>query len=52
MGSLVKLLVCNPDPRVAEVISGLGLSDAIDFAVGPAQLTATIETPNGIVELS
>ena len=52
MGSLVKLLVCNPDPRVAEVISGLGLSDAIDFAVGPAQLTATIETPNGIIKLT
>jgi hypothetical protein len=52
MGSLVKLSVRNPDARVADVIAGLGLNNAVDFTVGPAQLTATIETPNGIIKLT
>jgi hypothetical protein len=52
MGSLVKLSVRNPDARVAGVIAGLGLNDTVDFSVGPAQLTVTIETPNGIIKLT
>jgi hypothetical protein len=52
MGSLVKLSVRHPDARVAGVITGLDLDDAVDFTVGPARLAVTIDTPKGIVELS
>ena len=52
MGSLVRLSVTNPDERVGTVLTGLGLSDSVEFIVGPANLTVTIDTPNGIVELS
>lgn len=52
MGSLVKLSVRHPDARVAGIITGLGLDGAVDFTIGPARLAVTIDTPNGIVELS
>jgi len=52
MGSLVRLSVTNPDERVGTALTGLGLSDSVEFILGPANLTVTIDTPNGIVELS
>lgn len=52
MGSLVKLSVTHPDERVGPVLAALGLSDSVDVTVGPAKLAITIDTPNGIVELS
>jgi hypothetical protein len=51
MGSLLKLAVRHPDPRVGDAIAGLALGDAVEFSEGPAQLTLTINTPNGPVQL-
>ncbi len=52
MGQLVKLSIRHPDARVGGALVALGLADSVDFSEGPAQLTATIETPNGTVTLS
>lgn len=52
MGSLVQLRVQHPDERVGLALAALGLSQTVDFTVGPAKLSLTIGTPKGQVELS
>ena len=51
MGTLVQLSVQHPDARVGAVLTALGL-DNVGFTQGPAQLSATIETATGTVELT
>lgn len=52
MGTLVQLTVQHPDERVGAVIEALGLAEAVSFTVGAAQLSATIDTPNGSIVLT
>lgn len=51
MGSLTKLAVQHDNAQVGDVLLALGLGDMVQFTVGPAKLSAAIETPTGVVEL-
>ena len=50
MGRLVSLTISHPDPATRSSVEALGLE--IQAVEGPAGLTATVETPNGTVEIS
>lgn len=50
MGRLVSLTVSHPDPAVRRSVEALGLG--LEVLEGSAGLVATVETPNGTVEIS
>lgn len=50
MGSLVSLTVSNPDSTVVSRIEALDVG--VVAKQGPARLVATVDTPNGAVEIS
>jgi hypothetical protein len=49
-GQLLSLTITHPDARVRSIASALGVG--VDVVEGPASLTARVETPNGVVEIS
>jgi len=51
MGSLAKLSVQHDDARIGVVLKELGLGTAVEFTVGAPKLSATIDTPRGVVQL-
>lgn len=50
MGRLAALKVSHPDAKTRASVEALGLVSEV--VAGPAALTATVETPNGTVELT
>ncbi|MEM7340871.1 MAG: VOC family protein [Actinomycetota bacterium] len=49
MGSLDQVTVAHPDPALRAAVEALSVG--VTVVEGPAKLTATIVTPNGVVEL-